>query len=285
MNFKDSSPFVRQALVGHLSKSNRVDCFRLLKAPDARLFFIRSGSGFMRMGDLRCPLEANTVILLGPGIGYIWEVEDITYYSVNFDFTRSHAHITQTFHPFHSENFSPSQILAPPRFDPGSFPELPIVIHGFSELEPILRQIVTEYQMGGPQSDVITSGLLKAATGRILRRLQEDSPAPSEKAADIVERVIEYIASNYSGDLSNDALGEQFHFHPVYLNRIFKRCTGSTLHSFILRYRIQMAMELLRAQNISVSDAGQRCGFSNVYHFSKAFHRCVGKTPSEYQQS
>ena len=285
MNFEDSSPFVRQALVGHLTKNNRQDCFCLLKAPDARLFLIRNGSGFLRCGGLRFPLETGTVILLGPGEGYVWEVEDVTYYSVNFDFTRSHAHITRTFHPFHSENFSDTLILAPLQFDPGTFPTLPIVIQGFVELEPLLRQIVTEYQMGGIHSDAITSGLLKAAVARILRRSQEEKAAHSGKAAGIVGRVIEYIAANYSGELSNATLGEVFHFSPVYLNRIFKRYTGTTLHDFVVRYRIQVAMELLRSQNITVSEAGHLCGFSGVYHFSKAFHRSAGKTPTEFRQS
>ena len=285
MNFQDSAPFVRQALVGHLSKSNWQDCFHPLKAPDARLFLIHSGSGFLRIGDRCCPLEPGTVILLAPGMAYTWEVEDVVYYAVNFDFTRSHAHITQTFHPFHSEHFRPSQILSPIRFHPGSFPELPIVIQRFPELETLLRQIVTEYQMGGPHHDAVTSGLMKAAIGRILRRSQQDTDAHSEKAADTVCRVIEYIAENYAGDLSNATLGEAFHFNPVYLNRIFKRFTGSTLHGFVLRYRIQMAMELLRSQSITVSEAGRLCGFASVYHFSKAFHRCVGKSPSEYQRN
>lgn len=284
MVFEDSVPFVRQALIGHLTKSNPYDLFHPLKAVDARLFFIRKGSGFMGFENERHPLRPGTVILFGPGVSYTWEVEDVSYYSVNFDFTRGHAHITQTFHPIHAEQFGSSDILDPICFDGGIFPQWPLVVQGFSELENDFRQLVSEYQVGADHCAALTSSLVKALIVRILRRHNGIQSGHGEKTAATVAQVIEYIAANYSQDLSNSTVAAAFHFSPVYLNRIFKSHTGSSLHSFLLRYRINMAMELLRTRSISVSEAGRQCGFSSPYHFSKAFHRHTGRTPSDYQR-
>jgi len=284
MFFEDSVPFVRQALIGHLTKNNPYDLFHPLKAVDARLFFIRTGSGFMGFEAERHPLRSGTVILLGPGVSYTWEVEDVSYYSINFDFTRGHAHITQTSHPIHAELFDSSEILDPVCFDNGVFPQWPLVVQGFSELENDFQQLVAEYQVGAEHWETLASSLLKALIIRILRRYNNPRPCQSAKTAAILEQVTEYIAANYSGNLSNAAIAEAFHFSPVYLNRIFKSYTGQPLHGFVLQYRINRAMELLRTRNISVCEAGRLCGFSSPYHFSKAFHRHTGRTPSDYQR-
>jgi len=283
MLFEDSNPFVRQALSSRLTKNNPYDVFNLIKAVDSRLFYIRSGTGSMLIGDTRHALRPGTVILFGPGIGYIWEVEDVGYYVINFDYTRAHAHITQTFHPIHAEQFDESLIVEPVPFDHPLSPGSPIVIQDYPELERDIRRIVTEYQIGSRFSQAQTSALLKSTIVSILRHADDAQHAHDEKSTVIVGQVIEYIGSNYASELSNDSIAAAFHFHPTYLNRIFKACTGSTLHEYVLHYRLNMAMEILRTQNISVSETGKLCGFTNPYHFSKAFRRYTGKTPSAYQ--
>ncbi len=59
-------------------------------------------------------------------------------------------------------------------------------------------------------------------------------------------------------------------------------------HSFsnkAYKYRINMAMELLRSTNIEVREIAFMVGFSDLPHFIKTFKKHTGKTPSKYRTS
>jgi len=284
MNFADSNPFVRQAIQARLTKKIRDDVFHPIKTVDNRLFYIRSGGGQMRIETHVYPLEPGTVILFCAGTCYVWEIEDVEYYSINFDYTRHNAHITQTFHPIHAEVFDESGIIERQFFEDTPLLLRPIVVNRFPEIEKNMEQLVTEYLMHSEQSAAFTSGLLKATIVQILRRSTTIDHPQDSKATQTVRQVIEYIRANCAQDLSNSTIAAVFHFNPSYLNRCFKAHTGVTLHAFVRDYRISLAMEILRSQSLSIGEISKRCGFSNPYHFTKAFHQCTGVAPTIYRQ-
>jgi len=57
------------------------------------------------------------------------------------------------------------------------------------------------------------------------------------------------------------------------------------VRTFIVDYRINQAMEILRTQNISVSETAAAVGFSDIPHFIKTFKNHIGQTPTEYRAS
>ena len=63
---------------------------------------------------------------------------------------------------------------------------------------------------------------------------------------------------------------------------IFAARYGITPGRYVTVRRIEYAKKLLSSKELSVSDAAELCGFSDVYYFSKVFKREAGTTPSEY---
>jgi len=283
LNFTDISPFVRQALVGTLNKSNTRDVNVKIKTVDCRLFCIISGGGSMTIDGIRHPIGAGTVLLFSAGTEYIWEIEDVRYYSVNFDYTAEFSHIKKTFHPIHSSVFSDGQIIHRPYFDDLDTMNRPIVVRGTPALNGLIEQLTTEYCMAGRYSDMLTSSLLRAALLTVLRIHTAESTSEKRICESAVRTVVEYINNNYDRDITNESISRLYHFNSSYLNRIFKACTGQTMHSFLLSRRLAAAMEMLRSQNIPISEVAYMCGFQSIHHFSKTFKKCVGMSPSEYR--
>ena len=103
------------------------------------------------------------------------------------------------------------------------------------------------------------------------------------KAQKIVSDIISYINMNYERPILNKDIAERFHFNSAYLNRVFRKNTGRSIHEFLVNCRIAAAKEMLRSQSISVGEIAEKCGFSDSYHFAKTFKQKTGFTPTGYR--
>ena len=283
MQFEKAQPFVRQALVGHLNSSHTEDIHVKIKTVDCRLFYILSGNGTMEIESQRVLLTPGTAIVFKAGTEYMWEIENVKYYAVNFDYDNAFSHIRTTFHPIHSSAFLKENIIEHSYFEDAKALNAPIVIRHAPSLERLIGQIVTEYSIGGVYSDMLLSVLLKSVLISLLRMHAAEENPKGNAAALLVRSIIEYINNHYHTPISNEDIAKDFHFNSAYLNRIFKTHTGSTLHEFLLSRRITAAMEMLRSQNNPVSEVAAKCGFQSLHHFAKTFKKRINMTPSEYR--
>ena len=99
----------------------------------------------------------------------------------------------------------------------------------------------------------------------------------------IVSDIISYINMNYESPVSNEDIAEKFHFNSAYLNRVFRKNTGRSIHEFLVNCRIVAAKEMLCSQDVAIGEVAEKSGFSSVYHFTKTFKQKTGFTPSEYR--
>lgn len=97
----------------------------------------------------------------------------------------------------------------------------------------------------------------------------------------LIGAVKQYILHNLGADtLSVAQVAETFHFHPVYLNRIFRKFTDISVSQYIMDERMRLAKSLLEGSRISASAVAKRVGYSNYPNFSAAFKRYYGYSPS-----
>ena len=288
MFLKEINPFVRRALIGHLSAKTSYDVFFELRAPDTRLFYIAGGEGEMVIEGEAHKIASGTLILLPGGTRYTWcpeRTEVLEYIAVNFDYTRQCDHITKSFHPVHAELFKEEDIIERIHFEDAEELMRPILLPSYSAREAQLRQLVTEHSLGGLYSGELQSAILKSIIISTLRELRTPESTATDGGISLVREIIRYVQTNYSSEISYETIAEAFHLNPIYINRVFKRHTGTSLHAYILTHRINTAMELLRATSIPVKDIAAMVGFSDLPHFLKTFKRHSGKTPSAYRNS
>ena len=283
MQFEHAQPFVRQALVGNLNQGHTQDVHVKIKTVDCRLFYILEGNGTMTIESKQYLLAPGTALLFKAGTEYIWEIDNVKYYAINFDYSHAFSHIRQSFHPIHSTAFSEENIIEKAQFEDATALNAPIVIRHAPALERVIEQITTEYSLGGEYSDVLLSVLLKSAIISMLRMQGSEEHPKRNAAALLVRSIIEYINMHYESPISNEDIAQFFHFNSAYLNRIFKVHTGNTLHEFLLSRRITAAMEMLRSQNNPVGEVAAKCGFQSLHHFVKTFKKRINMTPSEYR--
>jgi len=71
---------------------------------------------------------------------------------------------------------------------------------------------------------------------------------------------------------------------PVYLTQVFRCVEGVPLYRYQLRLRLARALDLI-AKYEDLSALGYELGFSSHSHFSAAFKRAFGRTPTMFRQS
>ena len=97
-------------------------------------------------------------------------------------------------------------------------------------------------------------------------------------------RVRDLIDRAYAEQLDIAALARSASVSETYFSRSFKSAFGETPHQYLMSRRMERAMALLRAGDLTVTEVCFAVGFSSLGSFSTQFRRFVGDTPSAYRQ-
>lgn len=87
----------------------------------------------------------------------------------------------------------------------------------------------------------------------------------------------------HNRDLNIAYIADKMNITPAYWGQKFIKEFNMPFNSYILNYRINKALELLKNTNTKISDIALKCGFSNGTYFTKAFRESKGITPSQYR--
>jgi transcriptional regulator GlxA family with amidase domain len=88
----------------------------------------------------------------------------------------------------------------------------------------------------------------------------------------------------YQQPLDVEALARGANMSAGHLSREFRAAYGESPYSYLMTRRIERAMALLRAGDLSVTDVCFAVGCSSLGTFSTRFSELVGMSPSEYRR-
>lgn len=136
----------------------------------------------------------------------------------------------------------------------------------------------------------------RAMHGRIRRRkpllitygpthvVRRESSARTVRGNPFVERALDCIRLNTNHHLTVEALAKQLHISRRMLEIQFRKALGCTVKDEIMRQRLELTKELLAGTGDSLESIAATCGFSAFSHFSTAFKRRFGITPSAFRR-
>ena len=101
----------------------------------------------------------------------------------------------------------------------------------------------------------------------------------------VVRRVREHIDGNIDQRISVEALAKLANLSVCYFVRAFKQSVGVTPHDYLIRRRVERAMELLSDTNMPLSEIALAAGFADQSHCARRFRQHVGMSPRDYRWS
>lgn len=123
--------------------------------------------------------------------------------------------------------------------------------------------------------------LMLTAASEYAGGLRRQSIPVRGKARQIIPELIAYLNRSYTEDISGEQIQERFHYHFDYLNRQFKRWTGSTIFVYLNMLRVKRAGQLLATGFYTIEEVARQTGFRDIYYFSRVFRRYTGMTPGQ----
>jgi AraC-like DNA-binding protein len=106
-------------------------------------------------------------------------------------------------------------------------------------------------------------------------------PVASRRDVEIIQQLKDYLTKTFLEDHCLPTLARQFGTNTNKLMSLFKKVFGRSIFEFIGELRMDHAMELLRDHGLLVTEVARTVGYKNPNHFSYAFKRKYGVSPSD----
>ncbi|KAF0223320.1 MAG: AraC family transcriptional, partial [Erysipelotrichaceae bacterium] len=97
---------------------------------------------------------------------------------------------------------------------------------------------------------------------------------------DYPEFVMKYIANQYQNDILLADLARVAHISVNYLSALFKKEVGTSFKTYLVRFRIEKAIDILNEKDIPLYEVAELVGFNDYAQFSKMFKKVTGKSPN-----
>lgn len=100
-----------------------------------------------------------------------------------------------------------------------------------------------------------------------------------------VQHVLKRIHADFHQKLSLYDISKEIPVNFSYLSHCFSEEIGETFQEYLLSYRIHQAkLLLMKHPECSMLSIAEKTGFSSQHHFSNAFKKSVGTSPTKFKE-
>lgn len=107
---------------------------------------------------------------------------------------------------------------------------------------------------------------------------------PGWKSSRLGQDFRAYVDAHLDGNLTAKQVSQAFDVSESYFARIFKQSTGCSLTTYIRRWRIGRAQNLLLMTDMTVAEIAYAVGYENQSYFTKLFSDSIGISPTRYRK-
>ena len=141
------------------------------------------------------------------------------------------------------------------------------------ELGQVIVGEITEKQILSIESNLNIKGF---------EILKEKNSILIQKIKNIIISQIE--SPNESKQKFSVFLSKKIGYEYSYISRIFSSNTGYTIEKYFSLQRIEKTKELIKYDELNLSEIAYKLNYSSVAHLSKQFKQITGMNPSEFKR-
>jgi len=130
--------------------------------------------------------------------------------------------------------------------------------------------------------ELMATALFLQLLGYLARQYEQDK-SPDTRALLRISSGISYLENNYQQDIRLKTLCNITHQSTRGLIEYFKSATGMSPIEYLINLRIRRACELLRHDDLNITEVAFKVGFADSNYFSRQFHKVMGLSPRQFR--
>ena len=148
-------------------------------------------------------------------------------------------------------------------------------------IEHIGWALMAELEAQEPSGRLYADGLGLALAAHLLRSYAPVvAPVTNGLPNRRLQRVTDYVHEHLAHELTLAQLAAVAKISPSHFKLLFKQSVGVPVHQYVIRARVEYAIELLHGTTLPLSEVALQAGFANQSHMSRCMRRLTGMTPS-----
>ena len=167
------------------------------------------------------------------------------------------------------------------------------MIPQFNEIDPLVVQIghalLGEMRSGGLGGRLYAESLGQSLAIHAIRNyanILRVRAAPKGKLSPAqMQQVMAYIEAHLAENIGISELAACVGFSTSYFTEQFKQATGYAPHQYLLKRRVERALELFTTSRLTVAEVAQLVGFYDQSHLIRHFKRIVGVSPHDVRKA
>ena len=151
------------------------------------------------------------------------------------------------------------------------------------EIQNLFDELIECGQRGSPKNVELCGKLLDCLT---LKISAARAPAPGIESPSFAtyQHCRQHIEQNFQQLKTLQQIAQECHVDGAYLCRLFQKFDHQTPYQFLMRLKMTSAAEWLRQPGALVKQVAERAGFSDQFHFSRAFKSVLGAAPDIFRR-
>ncbi|UQZ86919.1 HTH-type transcriptional activator Btr [Paenibacillus konkukensis] len=114
----------------------------------------------------------------------------------------------------------------------------------------------------------------------LLDQRPEADGSPKHRQKDWVKKSLDYMNTHYSEPIDVNHIAQHAGIHRTYFSKVFTQHLGISPLKYLMRLRMNKAMQLLRETGLTVTEIALSLSYSDTATFSRAFSLYFGASPS-----
>ncbi len=133
-------------------------------------------------------------------------------------------------------------------------------------------------------------GILFLIADAILKKIPSHRHISAQKKQKLkkisnIYPLIEYVRQNYMNNITIAQAADVVGYDRNYFCKCFKEATGTSFHDYLNRYRVTLAQNIIRSEDIPLGKVGEMVGIPEPKSFSRIFKAKTGILPNEYKKN